>query len=319
MLMLCTVLAGACAPYVVPPGKTVQKPALTDDHIRTADGLDLPLRVWRAEGPVKSVVLALHGFNDYSKSFEDPAKVWTKAGITVYAYDQRGFGAAPNHGLWPGTAALTGDLAAVSRLLRARYPDVPLYLVGESMGSAVILAAYGDADPPTADGVVLAAPAVWSRSHMPFYQRGGLWLLAHTLPWMKLTGEGLKIRASDNDAMLRALGRDPLVIKATRVDALAGLTDLMDEALAAAPKLDVPALVMYGREEQLIPEDARHDLLARLPKNGLWRFAEYDTGFHMLMRDRNAGPVLADIAAFATTPATRPPTIEYAKQAAVHH
>lgn len=315
MLFACMTLAGACAPHVVPLGEAVQEPALADDHFRTADGLRLPLRVWRGAGKPKAVFLALHGFNDYSKSFEDPAAVWTKAGIAVYAYDQRGFGAAPNHGLWPGTEAMTRDLAMASRLLRARHPEVPLYLVGESMGSAVILASFGGADRPTADGVVLSAPAVWSRAHMPFYQRGALWLAAHTLPWMKLTGQGLKIRASDNDAMLRALGRDPLVIKATRVDALHGLTDLMDAALAAAPALDARALVLYGREEQLIPEEARRDFLARLPQNGRWRYAEYDTGFHMLMRDRNAGLVLTDIAAFAIAPGPHRPMIEYAERA----
>lgn len=301
-LVLCLFLAGACAPTVAPRGFGAHDPMLADDYVRTADGTELPLRVWRGAGPVKAVVLGLHGFNDYSKSFEHPAKAWTEAGIAVYAYDQRGFGAAPHHGLWPGSRAMTDDLAAISRLLRARYRDVPLYIVGESMGAAVILAAYGNGNRPEADGVVLSAPAVWSRHHMPFYQRGALWLGARTIPWMKLTGEGLEIRASDNDDMLRELGRDPLVIKATRVDALHGLTNLMDEALAAAPKMDARALILYGREEQLIPESARKALLAGLPQNGRWRYAEYDSGFHMLLRDLNADLVLRDIAAWAIAP-----------------
>lgn len=287
-----------------------------DDHIRTADGAKLPLRVWRSETPPKAVVLGLHGFNDYSKSFAHPAKTWVAEGISVYAYDQRGFGAAPHHGLWAGTHAMTGDLATASRLLRERYPGVPLYVIGESMGAAVILAAYGNGDRPEADGVVLSAPAVWARAHMPVYQRAALWLGAHTLPWMKLTGQGLKIRASDNDDMLRALGRDPLVIKATRIDALHGLTDLMDAALAAAPAMDARAIVLYGREEQLIPETARQALLDSLPRNGKWRYAEYESGFHMLLRDLNADLVLRDIAAWAVAPAAAPyrPKTEYAER-----
>lgn len=301
-LILCLFLAGACAPTVAPPGIGLHDPMLADDYVRTADGTELPLRMWRGTGPVKAVVLGLHGFNDYSKSFEHPAKTWVEAGIVVYAYDQRGFGAAPHHGLWPGSRAMTGDLAAISRLLRAKYPDVPLYLIGESMGAAVILAAYGNGDRPEADGVVLSAPAVWGRDHMPFYQRGALWLGVRTVPWLTLTGRGLEIRASDNDDMLRDLGRDPLVIKATRIDALHGLTNLMGEALAAAPQMDARALVLYGREEQLIPESAREALLDSLPKNGRWRYAEYESGFHMLLRDLNADLVLRDIAAWAVAP-----------------
>ncbi len=287
-----------------------------DDHFLAADGAKLPLRVWRGDGPPKAVVLGLHGFNDYSKSFAHPAKTWAAEGIAVYAYDQRGFGGAPHHGLWAGTHAMTGDLAAVTRLLGDRYPKIPLYVIGESMGAAVILAAYGNGDRPEADGVVLSAPAVWARAHMPVYQRAALWLGAHTLPWMKVTGQGLKIRASDNDDMLRALGRDPLVIKATRIDALYGLSDLMDAALAAAPKMNARALVLYGREEQLIPEAARQALLDSLPRNGKWRYAEYETGFHMLLRDLNADLVLRDIAAWTVEPGSNPyrPKTEYAER-----
>ena len=62
--------------------------------------------------------------------------------------------------------------------------------------------------------------------------------------------------------------------------------------------MDVRALILSGREEQLIPESARRALLARLPKNGRWSYAEYNSGFHMLMRDLNAGLVLNDIAAW---------------------
>ena len=300
IVALSVLVSGACAPRIAPPGAVVATPVLAGEYFLTADGTRLPMRGWSTDTPPRAVVLALHGFNDYSKSFEAPAAAWRKAGIAVYAYDQRGFGAALHHGLWPGVAAMTGDLAVASRLLRARYPGTPLYLVGESMGASVILAAYGGAGRPDADGVVLSAPAVWARRFMPLYQRAALWLGAHTLPWLRVTGQGLKIRASDNNAMLRALGRDPLVIKGTRIDALYGLTNLMAAALAAAPKLDIPTLIVYGRSEQLIPAPARRAILAALPKGGNWRHVEYESGFHMLLRDLNADIVLRDIAAWIT-------------------
>jgi acylglycerol lipase len=281
-------------------GSTTQTPALTENAVLTADGTRLPLRSWPAATPSpKAVILALHGFNDYSKSFESPAEAWNADGIAVYAYDQRGFGEAPHRGLWGGIDAMTGDLAATSHLLRRRYPHTPLYLLGESMGGAVILAAYANGSRPDADGVILSAPAVWSRDHMPVYQRAALWLGAHTLPWMELTGKGLKIQPSDNIEMLRELGRDPLVIKATRIDALWGLTDLMDAALAAAPKLDTRALILYGKTEDLIPEKAQQAFIAALPPNGMWRQQEYATGYHMLLRDLNADIVLRDVADWA--------------------
>ena len=43
--------------------------------------------------------------------------------------------------------------------------------------------------------------------------------------------------ASDNSDALRRLGRDPLVIRSTRVDSAVGLVDLMDAAAWLADQL----------------------------------------------------------------------------------
>ncbi len=298
------ILATACTPRLAPSGpgpgglKEVM-PRLDDTILVTEDGLALPLRAWLPpDGAPRAVVLALHGFNDYAKAFEDAGAFWAGAGIATYAYDQRGFGAAPYHGLWAGAAAMTADLGDALALLRDRYPNLPLYLVGDSMGGAVILAASARQEPLPVDGAVLVAPAVWARATMPVLYRAALWLGAHTIPWAKVSGRGLKIQASDNIEMLRALGRDPLIIKETRIDAISGLTDLMDEALAAAPGFHLPALLLYGGKDEIIPGDPILRLWRSLPAaaRDRQRQALYANGWHMLLRDLDAKAVWQDIA-----------------------
>lgn len=271
----------------------------------TADGLALPLRVWLPEeGPPRAAILALHGFNDYSNAFDGPGRYWAARGIATYAYDQRGFGAAPNRGLWAGATAMVDDLRVATALVRARHPGVPLYILGDSMGGAVALVGASAATPPDADGVILVAPAVWARSTMPLTHRVALWIGAHTIPWAKVTGRGLKIQASDNIEMLRGLGRDPLVIKATRIDTISGLADLMDLALARAPHLGLPALLLYGARDEIIPEDPTLALWRELPAAArrAQRRALYANGWHMLLRDLGAETVLNDIAQWIADP-----------------
>ena len=306
LALLAGPLAGACAPRLAPPGPGPTAPSLTADRLVAADGLELPLRAWLPADGVrpKAVIVALHGINDYSNAFEEPGRYWAGRGIATYAYDQRGFGAAPHRGLWAGTPALTADLTAAARALRARYPGIPLYLLGHSMGGAVVLAAMAGADPPPAEGVILAAPAVWARSTMPLLHRIGLWIGAHTLPWHTVTGRGLKIQASDNIEMLRALGRDPLYIKETRIDALHGLVDLMDAALAGAPRLRTPALLLYGAKDEVVPEGPALRLWQALPESARdrQRRALYEDGWHMLLRDLEAEVVLNDVVHWIEAP-----------------
>ncbi|MEK7820224.1 MAG: lysophospholipase [Pseudomonadota bacterium] len=292
-------LLAACAPRVERPGPAVADPALRDYVFHAADGATLPYRVWMPDrDPPRAVVVALHGFNDYGNFFAEPGNYLRERGIASYAYDQRGFGATARAGLWPGSAALADDLRAFVRLARARHPGTPLYLLGESMGGAVILTAFANGRAPAADGVILSAPAVWGRVTMPWYQQAALWLGAHTVPAARVSGRGLDITPSDNIEMLRALGRDPLVIKDTRIDAIHGLVDLMDEALDGAPRFETRALILYGRKDEIVPKAPTRMMLERLPERARarQRVAFYDEGYHMLLRDLQAEVPWRDIA-----------------------
>ncbi|MBI2978306.1 MAG: alpha/beta fold hydrolase, partial [Rhodospirillales bacterium] len=157
----------ACAPFVNAPGRPVQEPYVDAAGFHAADGVVLPVKSWLPDNnPPKAVVIALHGFNDYSNFFVAPALYLMNAGVAAYAYDQRGFGAGPDAGLWPGTEALVADARAFAKVIRARHPGMPLYLLGSSMGGAVIMVAEASPEPLAVDGVILVAPAVWGRATM---------------------------------------------------------------------------------------------------------------------------------------------------------
>ncbi len=297
---------GACVPLVIPPGEAAAPPTIAGEALVARDGVMLPLHTWQPpDRPAVAVVIALHGFNEYS-GFFDEIGPWFAAefGIASYAYDQRGFGASVNRGVWPGEDALADDLGAAIAAVRTRHPDMPLFILGESMGGAVIMTAMGRPDPPAVTGIILVAPAVWGRSSMPWYQNLVLWTAAHTIPGTGITGRGLGIQASDNMEMLKARGRDPLVIKQTRIDAIYGLVNLMDRAMAASPHLNERMLILYGEKDQLIPPGAITEMLARLPPaaDDRRRFGLYGTGYHMLLHDLQRKIVWNDIASWIADP-----------------
>ena len=297
----------ACTPQVQLQGLTVAEPVLNRDIITTSDGYELPLRMWKASQPPRAIVLALHGFNDYSNAFAEPAAWWSQAGITTYAYDQRGFGRSANPRIWPGTDVMVKDLHEAARVIGMRHPGVPLYLLGLSMGGAVAMTADARDPPvPGVTGQILVGPAVWGRAVMPLTHRIALWLGVRTMPRNRVSGRGLGLIPSDNIEMLRALGRDPLVIKETRVDALYGLVNLMDEALASSPLMRTPTLVLYGARDEIIPRGPTIRMLVNL--SAPHRVALYPRGYHMLLRDLQAEVVWCDIAAWIDDQAVQLPS-----------
>ncbi len=272
----------------------------------SGDGAYLPLKKWAPKGNPKAIILALHGFNDYSDAFSKPATYLAEQGFLVYAYDQRGFGATSSAGRWPGKDILVRDLLAAAELFAIAHPDIPLYLLGESMGGAVLIAASQHLPKDIVSGLILAAPAVWARETMPVFYTATLWAAAHVIPWLHLSGQGLRIQASDNHQMLLELSRDPLVIKQTRIDAMYGLVNLMDDALESVPSLTVPTLLLYGTNDEIIPKHATAKLLATI--NNSPRVVVYPNGYHMLLRDLRAYLVLKDIAEWIRNPDIAPPS-----------
>ena len=126
-VLVAAVLVAACTARYQPMGPATETPRLTDAAVLAADGYRLPLRRWRPEGePPRAVVVALHGFNDYSQSFSDAAEAWAEDGILTYAYDQRGFGESDRPGIWAGGDTLAQDLATTARLVRAPSPGTAL-------------------------------------------------------------------------------------------------------------------------------------------------------------------------------------------------
>ncbi|HUE64261.1 MAG TPA: alpha/beta fold hydrolase [Rhizomicrobium sp.] len=305
-LAVCSLLLlTGCAPTFGPPPSSGAIPVLAEDSFVARDGTRLPLRRWEAQGELRAVIVALHGMSDYSAAFDMPGRYWAKLGITTLAYDQRGFGRSDNPGIWAGADIMRADLEDAVAAAHARYPGVPVFALGESMGGGVLLTALAS-DAPTlkVDGVILVAPAVWSRLDMPLSYRAALFLGAHLVPGMILSNSAashvVTIVPSDNVPMLRALGRDPLFQKQTRIGAIYGLVNLMDEARTAPDKVTAtpPLLFLYGANDQIIPAKPTEAVTAALKAKRAVPLTvkRYEHGYHMLLRDLEGDAVDQDVA-----------------------
>ena len=286
-------LQGCASPQLLEPGSAIASARLSDDHYIARDGERLAVSSWQAPRP-RAVFVAVHGFNEYAGVFRLPAPWFAARGVSTYAYDQRGFGrtAAHKRGGWAGGDVMADDLKGFVAQVRASHPGLPLYVVGTSMGGAVTMkaAASGGLE---ADGLILVAPAIWGWRSMNPILKTALWVTAHTVPDQTATGSQLKIWPSDNIDWLKQYSRDPQLIKQSRFDTLYGLVTLMDEAAAAAPRLGLPVLYLYGEKDEVVPAEPSRKVMAALSQPH--RVEVYPQGYHMLLHDKQRETVHADI------------------------
>lgn len=111
------------------------------------------LRVWGNAAGARGVALLVHGLGAHSAWFEAAARELIQRNFLVIAYDQRGFGSR-RHIHLNSYKEWLADLVAVSKYVRSQY-ELPFYLMGNSMGALVVMAANSMIKP---DAVVIFSP-----------------------------------------------------------------------------------------------------------------------------------------------------------------
>jgi alpha-beta hydrolase superfamily lysophospholipase len=105
------------------------------------DGVEIFVYKWLPEGKVKAVVNIAHGMAETAARYERFAAKLTGNGYAVYAEDHRGHGRTIKNAAYAGETQPDGlnlmlnDLHQLSGIIKKEIPDVPLFLMGHSMGS----------------------------------------------------------------------------------------------------------------------------------------------------------------------------------------
>jgi alpha-beta hydrolase superfamily lysophospholipase len=107
-----------------------------------ADGIEVFYRRWLPTAPPRAAVLVVHGASEHSQRYTRAAGVLTDHGYAVYALDLRGHGrTATSTGpgrIGPrGMAGVLDDLEELARIAGRECGDVPIVLLGHSMGALV--------------------------------------------------------------------------------------------------------------------------------------------------------------------------------------
>ncbi len=228
------------------------------------DGTPLFLRHWPAAGKPWAVLLLVHGLAEHSGRYERTGRLLAAAGLDVHAFDLRGHGRSGGREVFVNRwQDFLDDLA--SRAGAVRRPDLPFVLMGHSMGATIVLGYLASpnlpADAPKPDYLVLSAPAI--EADIPATQRTLAPVLSLLTP----------MRIIENPISPEQLARDPEVGKAYFADPLvrprstARLGAEFIAAMAALQKdlrVPVPALVVHGGEDRLVPTESS-EVLATLP------------------------------------------------------
>lgn len=267
-----------------------------ESTLKGNEGLELYYQAWLPDMPAIGVLVIIHGHGEHSGRYPHVVDHLVPQGFAVYALDHRGHGRSPGQrGYVNSMADFRGDVAALVQLAAAAQPNIPLFVMGHSLGGLIILD-YVLHQPEGLRGVIVSAPAVGSVGVSPILLQVSR-VLSRVWPTFSLE-TGLDVKGISRDPQeVQAYQNDPLVHgKGTARLA----TEVMDTAVFCqenAHTLQLPLLMIHGAADIITsPTDSRRffDNVTGSDKT----YIAYEGGYHESHNDIHSPQVVADISAW---------------------
>ncbi len=267
------------------------------ETLSTPDGLRLHLHRWLPKGNPKAVVIIVHGFCEHGGRYGRMAVDLYQHDYAVYAADLRGHGRSLGQRAWVRRFdEYLDDLQLVFEHVAHKYPQLPLFLFGHSMGGA-IATLYCLERKPLPCGLILSGPA--------------LLIAADVFPWLRrlaALGSALCPRLRIARMGCRYLSRDEQVVEAFKNDPFVFHERFPirtgNEVLRAAkrieslmPRLTLPLLILHGTGDRVAdPQGSRrlHDEAASTDKT----LQLYEGLYHEVLSEPEREQVLGDLLAW---------------------
>ncbi len=297
------IVAGLTGCGTLPPdtsqflrSEAVREPARGAGHAESLltepDGTTLYVQSWRPRAP-RGVLVIVHGLRDHSGRYARLAKELLARGFAVYAPDLRGHGrsSGPRVTVDRFDQYLSDVDAALGYVRGREGSNVPLFLMGHSMGGAIV-ALHAERPTSHIDGLILSAPAI--ESYASRFERCGANMLADFSPMAPVFSLDMS-KWSRVPAVRRDNEGDPLVYqRGAPIATGTMLLDASDEALAGAPFVHVPLLAMHGLGDR-ITNPAGSKAFVAASRSSDKTLKTYPKLYHDLWNEPERATLVADL------------------------
>lgn len=221
----------------------------------TTDGFTQLRRRWAVDTP-RAAMLIVHGIGEHSGRYEHVGQFFAEYGIDTLSYDQRGFGQSGGRRAF--VKSFDQYLDDVDQLLAERRSlGVPVVLMGHSLGGLVVTT-HLVSDRPQPDLAVISAPAL--HAEVPAWQKMLAPVLGRLAPKSHIPSKIEPELLSRDVAVQRAYVDDPLVIAGATAGLGHEIFSTMTATSSALDRVSVPAYVLHGAEDRLVPPSASEAL-----------------------------------------------------------
>lgn len=263
------------------------------------DGNCLQGYAWAPASEPRAAVVVVHGLHDHARRYEPVARTLGAAGVGVVAQDHRGHGGSGGaRQRLDSVEQLIGDVAVAVQEARRRWPGVPVFVHGHSLGGMVV-AQFVAREGGGLAGAVISSAALKLPPGVSAGQVRVVSTLSAIAPSLGL--EALDAAKVVRDPAAQAalvadplLGRDKLPAR-TVATLLAGIVDLQPKM----GSIKLPLLILHGEADTVTDPAGARALLERAASTDK-TLRTFGPALHDLLHEPEAAEVTREIVAFVS-------------------
>lgn len=268
-------------------------------RVPTLDGLELSWQAWLPPAP-RGVIAVIHGLAEHGGRYRETAEALSAAGWAVYAVDLRAHGLSPN----PPKAGRVHvnrfddyfqDVDALTELTRKNHPNLPVFLLGHSMGGLICIR-YALERPAGLAGAIISSPALGVHPEFkpPLILRLLVRLLSRLAPRLRVPSDLDTNAISRDPDVIKAYIEDPLVSQKVSARWYSEMLKAMTRAHEGAGKLALPMLLMQSGADRLVDPDAPRRWQENAPAHRV-ELVVWDGLYHEMLNEPEKQQVRARI------------------------
>ena len=249
---------------------------------------------WLPDNKPKAMLLICHGLNEHSGRYHHLAKFFTEKGYGVFGFDHIG------HGKSDGTRSFVKDFSTFTDpilvsldKIKEINPDVPIFLLGHSLGGLIGISFLIDYQEKI-QGAVISGPLAKVPDFVSDFTVKIGTIISKILPKLRLTGIEKSALSRDPEVVNNYIN-DPLVYNGKST---ARISSVINEGIAYVAEkgssVTAPILLLHGGQDKIC-NPSWSTYLHNLVSSQQNQLIIYDELFHEIYNEPEQDSVFADV------------------------
>lgn len=258
------------------------------------NGCKLYYKTWLPERDPKAALIIVHGAGEHIDRYENLVSGLLKSGYALAGYDQRGHGRSEGQrGHINSWEDYRGDLREFTKITRQIFPNIPMFVLGHSLGSLIVLD-YLIHESDGLSGAVISGNSVDPVDAAPPVQKFFAQLLSGIYPTfsMKVPLPGTSL--SRDPKVAKAYDEDPMVFWDRTARWGAESLKAIPRIESNADKIRIPVLFIHGEKDPLVSVEGAQRFFDRVEQTDK-TIRVYKDNLHETLNDLDHAEVVADV------------------------